>query len=107
MQGTVLAEGRDSRLQPTTRMVDKLLILAIDKPRICYPFSAPCLTGLLTILAISGTRDLARFEGLLGDGGRRSIRGDGWDYQVVQGKRAVVAKTDWQLLNDSALVTRE
>jgi glucose-1-phosphate thymidylyltransferase len=67
-KGIILAGGKNTRLFPTTKYINKHLLNVYDKPMIYYALSVLFLAKIKDILIITNKKDINLFQQLLGDG---------------------------------------
>lgn len=68
LHGLVMAGGHGTRLQPTTKVINKHLLPVYDKPMIFYPLTTLLATGIREISIIINPGDHENFFQLLGNG---------------------------------------
>lgn len=73
-KGIILAGGTGSRLFPTTKAVNKQLLMLYDKPVIFYPLSILMLAGIKDILIIVNKGQTNNFKLLLSNGENYGIK---------------------------------
>ena len=73
-KGIILAGGKGTRMSPLTKAVNKQLLPIYDKPMIYYSISTVMLMDIKDILIISTSKDIDKFESLLGDGKKYGIK---------------------------------
>jgi glucose-1-phosphate thymidylyltransferase len=71
--GIILAGGLGKRLDPLTRVANKHLLPAYDRPMIFFPLQKMADAGLQDILIVCGEKSRGDFESLLGNGSRFGI----------------------------------
>jgi len=70
----ILAGGSNTRMWPASSVISKQLLPIYDKPMIFYSISTIMLMGIREILIISTSKDIGKFESLLGDGSKLGIK---------------------------------
>jgi glucose-1-phosphate thymidylyltransferase len=70
----ILAGGSNTRMWPASSVISKQLLPIYDKPMIYYSISTVMLMGIKDILIISTSKDINKFESLLGDGKKYGIK---------------------------------
>lgn len=79
--GIVLAGGKNTRLYPVTRVINKSLLPIYNKPMVYYPISLLFLAGIRDILIISDRNSLPQYEKLFGDGSQFGVK---FSYKVQE-----------------------
>ena len=70
----ILAGGSNTRMWPASSVISKQLLPIYDKPMIYYSISTVMLMGIRDILIISTSKDINKFETLLGNGKKYGIK---------------------------------
>ena len=73
-KGIILAGGTGSRLFPSTKAVNKQLLMLYDKPVIFYPLSILMLAGIKDILIIVNKGQIKNFKLLLNNGKKFGVK---------------------------------
>lgn len=73
MKGLILAGGKGTRLYPTTKVVNKHLLLVFNKPLIMYPIETLRNSGITDITITLSKYDPDQFMKLLGDGSELGV----------------------------------
>lgn len=68
MKGIILAGGLGTRLLPSTKVINKHLLLVYNKPMIYYPLETLVRAGIKEILIVCGGNNAGDFLRLLGNG---------------------------------------
>jgi glucose-1-phosphate thymidylyltransferase len=85
MKGVVLAGGTGSRLFPITRVTNKHLLPAYDKPMVYYPIQTLVNAGIQEILLVTGGKNAGDFLRLLGNGRDFGLKHLNYTYQEGEG----------------------
>jgi glucose-1-phosphate thymidylyltransferase len=85
MKGVVLAGGTGSRLFPITRVTNKHLLPAYDKPMVYYPIQTLVNAGIQEILLVTGGKNAGDFLRLLGNGKDFGLKHLNYTYQEGEG----------------------
>ena len=68
MKGIITAAGSGTRLWPITRIVNKTLLLAYDRPVIYYAIDTLVKSGVSEVMVVVQSAHISHFKELLGDG---------------------------------------
>jgi glucose-1-phosphate thymidylyltransferase len=74
IKGIILAGGKGTRLEPATKVVNKHLIIAYDRPMIEYPLNTLASAGIKDILIVTGREHIGNMIEYLGSGAERNLR---------------------------------
>src|SRR4029077_5321202 len=103
MRGVVLAGGTGSRLFPITRVTNKHLLPAYDKPMVYYPIQTLVNAGIQEILLVTGGKNAGDFLELLGNGKDFGLRHLNYTYQEGEGGIAAALSLAEEFVENDAV----
>ena len=85
MKGVILAGGLGTRLFPLTKITNKHLLPAYDRPMIYYPIESLVRAGIEDIMIVTGGQNSGEFLRLLGNGSDFGLKHLNYTYQEGEG----------------------